>query len=171
MPTLPLTISDDQTIFIGQQIQLFVNGPGTIYQWSPATGLSNTTVAKPLASPVQDIMYKARVINTNGCSGEDSVRITIVDLDGIYVPTAFTPNNDGKNDNIKPFFGIKFTLKEFSIFNRWGEKVFSTSRRGEGWTGKINGIEQNPGVYVWILKYVDDKGMATERKGTFILIR
>ena len=170
MPTLPVTISDDQTIFIGQKIQLFVSGPGTTYQWSPATGLSNPGIAKPFASPIQDITYKAKVIN-KGCSGEDSVRITIVDLNDIYIPTAFTPNNDGKNDNIKPFFGTKYTLKEFSIFNRWGEMVFSTSRRGEGWTGKINGIEQNPGVYVWILKYVDDKGMATERKGTFVLIR
>ena len=171
MPDLPVTISSDQTIFIGQQIQLFVNGPGTIYQWSPATGLSNTTVAKPLASPVQDIIYKARVINNNGCSGEDSVRITVVDLDGIYVPTAFTPNNDGKNDEIKPFFGTKFMLKEFSIFSRWGERVFTTHKRDEGWKGKINGVEQNPGVYVWILKFVDDKGKAIEKKGTLILIR
>ncbi len=171
MPNLPVTISGNQTIFIGQQIQLFVDGPGTTYQWSPATGLSNTTVAKPLASPVQDIMYKASVINNNGCSGDDSVRITVVDLDDIYVPTAFTPNNDSKNDDIKPFFGTKFTLKEFSIFNRWGERVFTSTTRGEGWKGKINGVEQNPGVYVWILKFVDDKGKAKEKKGTVILIR
>jgi gliding motility-associated-like protein len=171
MPSLPVTISPDQTIFIGQKIQLFVNGPGTTYQWSPATGLSNTTVARPLASPVQDITYKATVINNNGCSGEDSVRITVVELDGIYVPTAFTPNNDGKNDDIKPYFGTKFTLKEFSIFSRWGERVFTTSTRNEGWKGKINGIEQNSGVYVWILRYVDDKGKTIEKKGTLILIR
>ena len=171
MPTLPVTISDDQTIFIGQKVQLFVNGPGTTYQWFPVTGLSNPDVAMPFASPGQDIIYKAKVINKNGCSGEDSVRITIVDLNDIFVPTAFTPNNDGKNDNIKPFFGTKFTLKEFSIFNRWGEKVFSTSRRGEGWTGKINGIEQNGGVYIWILKYIDDKGKMSERKGSLVLLR
>ena len=171
MPSLPVTISADQTIFIGQKIQLFVNGPGTSYQWSPATGLSNPTVARPFASPVQDITYQAIVINNNGCSGEDFVHITVADLDGIFVPTGFTPNNDGKNDDIKPVFGFKFTLKEFSIFSRWGERVFTTSTRNEGWTGKINGIEQNPGVYVWILKYVDDKGKAAEKKGTLILLR
>jgi gliding motility-associated-like protein len=171
MPGLPVTISPDQTIFIGQKIQLFVNGPGTSYQWSPATGLSNTTIARPLASPVQDITYKATVINNNGCSGEDSVRITVVELDGIYVPTAFTPNNDGMNDDIKPVFGLKFILKEFSIFDRWGERVFTTSTRNEGWKGKVNGIEQNSGVYVWILRYVDNKGKAAEKKGTVVLIR
>ena len=171
MPSLPVTISPGQTIFIGQKIQLFVNGPGTTFQWSPATGLSNTTVAKPLASPVQDIMYKATVINNNGCSGEDSVLIKVVDLDGIFVPTAFTPNNDGKNDDIRPYFGTKFILKEFSIFNRWGERVFTTNKRDEGWKGKINAVEQNPGVYIWILKYVDDKGKTKEKKGTLMLIR
>jgi gliding motility-associated-like protein len=171
MPGLPVMISPDQTIFIGQKIQLYVNGPGNFYQWSPATGLSNPTVARPLASPVQDITYKAIVINNNGCSGEDSVRITVADLDGIYVPTAFTPNNDGRNDDIKPVYGLKFTLKEFSIFSRWGERVFTTSKRDEGWKGKINGVEQNPGVYVWILRYVDNKDKTVEKKGTLILIR
>lgn len=171
MPSLPVTISADQTIFIGQKIQLFVNGSGISYQWSPATGLSNPFVAKPFASPVQDITYKAIVISNNGCSGEDSVRITVVDLDGIFVPTGFTPNNDGRNDDIKPVYGLKFTLKEFSIFDRWGERVFTTSSRNEGWKGKISGIEQNSGVYVWILRYVDDKGRAVEKKGTLMLIR
>lgn len=171
MPGLPVTISPAQTIFSGQKIQLFVSGPGTRYEWSPPAGLSNTTVAKPLASPAQDITYTAKVINNNGCSGEDSVHISVVDLDDIYVPTAFTPNNDGRNDDIKPFFGTKFILKEFSIFSRWGERVFTTSKKNEAWKGKINGIEQDAGVYVWILKYVDDKGKLAEKKGTLILIR
>jgi gliding motility-associated-like protein len=171
MPALPVTISGNQTIFAGQKIQLFVNGSGTTYQWSPATGLSNPSVARPFASPVQDITYKATVINNNGCSGVDSVHITVTDLDGIFVPTAFTPNNDGRNDDIKPVFGLKFTLKEFSIFDRWGERVFTTSTRNEGWTGKINGIEQNPGVYAWILKYIDNNGKTAEKKGTLILLR
>jgi gliding motility-associated-like protein len=170
MPRLPVTISGHQTIFIGQKIQLFINGPGTTYEWSPAIGLSNTSVARPLASPVQDITYTARVSN-KGCFGEDSVRINVVDLDGIYVPTAFTPNNDGKNDDIRPYFGTKFILKEFSIYTRWGEKIFSTAKKNEGWKGKINGIEQNSGVFVWFLKYFDDKGRAKEKKGTLMLIR
>jgi len=170
MQALAVTISDDQSIFLGQKIQLFVNGPGTVYEWSPATGLSNTTVAKPYASPVKDITYKAKVIK-DGCSGEDSVHITIVDLTDIYVPTGFTPNNDGRNDNIKPFFGTKFELREFSIFNRWGTRIFTSSKRGEGWNGKINGVEQDPGVYIWVLKFIDDKGKPLERKGSLVLLR
>ncbi len=170
MQALPVTISADQTIFLGQKIQLFVNGAGNVYQWSPSTGLSNTRVARPLASPVKDITYTAKVIK-GGCSGEDSVHITIVDLTDIYVPTAFTPNNDGRNDNIKPFFGTKFTLREFSIFNRWGERIFTSSKRDEGWDGKIGGVEQNSGVYIWVLKYTDDKGKSSERKGSLLLLR
>ncbi|MBL0273127.1 MAG: gliding motility-associated C-terminal domain-containing protein [Chitinophagaceae bacterium] len=172
MPPLPLTISDHQTIFTGQRIQLFANAPGNNnYLWSPANGLNNPALARPFASPQQDITYKVKVTNGKGCSGEDSVHITIVDLDDIYVPSAFTPNNDGKNDQIKPFYGSKFALKEFSIFNRWGERVFTTRNQGEGWTGKINGLEQNPGVYIWILKYTNDTGKTLERKGSLVLIR
>ncbi|MEO7923137.1 MAG: PKD domain-containing protein [Chitinophagaceae bacterium] len=171
MQPLPVTISDDQTIFIGQKIQLFVSGPGTRYNWFPPTGLSSTTVARPLASPVADIIYKARVSNNSGCSGEDSVKITVIDLDEIYVPSGFTPNNDGRNDIIRPFFGTKFSLKEFSIFNRWGQRVYSTSKRDEGWSGKINGVEQNPGVYIWVLKYINDKNLSVERKGSLVLLR
>jgi gliding motility-associated-like protein len=171
MPGLPVTVSGNQTIFNGQTIQLFANSPGTIFQWTPSTGLSDPSVARPFASPVQDITYKVMVANSKGCSGEDSVRISVVELDGMFVPTAFSPNHDGKNDEIKPIFGTKFILKEFSIFSRWGERVFATSTRNEGWNGKINGLEQNPGVYVWILRYIDDKGKDKEKKGTLILIR
>ncbi|MGH2552481.1 MAG: gliding motility-associated C-terminal domain-containing protein, partial [Chitinophagaceae bacterium] len=171
MPSLPVTISGDQPIFSGQKIQLFVDGPGNRYAWSPATGLSSTTVAKPFASPAMDITYKAVLTNNKGCSGEDSVRITVVDLDGIYVPTAFTPNNDGKNDDMKPYFGTKFTLKEFSIYNRWGKKVFSTSQRGAGWNGKINGIQVDTGVYIWIFRGIDKSGNALIKKGSLVLIR
>jgi gliding motility-associated-like protein len=171
MPQLPITISGDQSIYTGQKIQLFVDGPGTTFQWIPSAGLSNPTVAKPVASPNQDITYTAKVTNKNGCSGEGTVHITVTDLDGIFVPTAFTPNNDGKNDDIKPVFGRKFTLKEFSIYSRWGERIFTTSTGDNGWNGKRDGIEQNSGVYAWILKYVDDKGRTTERKGTLVLVR
>jgi gliding motility-associated-like protein len=166
-----ITTSGDKTIFNGQTIQLFANGPGTTYQWTPSTALNNPFTARPLASPAADITYKVTISRPGGCNAEDSVRIKVVELDDVYVPTGFTPNNDGKNDWLAPIIGSKFSLKEFSIYSRWGEKVFSTNQHNEGWNGRINGIDQNPGAYVWILKFVTGTGSVIERKGTSILIR
>jgi len=87
------------------------------------------------------------------------------------MPTAFTPNGDGKNDIIRPLINGRIILKEFSIYNRNGEKIYTTSTRGDGWDGRIGGLVQNSGVYVWVLQATDTDGRAIFRKGTLILIR
>lgn len=165
------TVSPDQVIFNGQTIRLFADGPGQNYQWTPATALSNPFIPRPLASPTSDIVYTVRISTSTGCFVERSVRITVVDLDSFYVPTGFTPNNDGRNDVLRPVFGTKFTLKQFSVFNRWGQQVFTTSAIGMGWDGKLQNILQETGVYVWILRIQDATGALIEKKGTAALIR
>ncbi len=165
------SITPDQVIFNGQSIRLFAQGPGNIYEWTPATALSNPSVQRPVASPTSDITYTVKISNIMGCFVERSVKITVVDLDSVYVPTGFTPNNDGRNDLLRPIFGTKFTLKQFSVYNRWGQQVYTTSQGGAGWDGKLQGILQETGVYVWILKITNEAGILIEKKGTAILIR
>jgi gliding motility-associated-like protein len=171
MQSFSITASADQTILIGQSVRLSANSPGAVYEWSPSTGLSNPAIQNPLAIPLEDIVYKVTATNGDGCKAEDSVRITVLQYDDIYVPSAFTPNNDGRNDQIKPFFGVKYKLSEFSVFTRWGQRIFSTSERAKGWDGRINGLLQNPGVYVWQVRVLDKAGAKVTRKGTFVLIR
>ncbi|MBP7316547.1 MAG: gliding motility-associated C-terminal domain-containing protein, partial [Chitinophagaceae bacterium] len=90
----------------------------------------------------------------------------------IYIPTAFTPNNDGRNDQLKPYFPGTILLKDFSIFNRWGNRIFTTSQRGFGWDGKVNGEFQPAGVYVWSFQAFDEKTQKSViRKGVVTLIR
>jgi gliding motility-associated-like protein len=156
----------------GNKTILFAKGPGNNYSWSPSSGLSNSATASPTASPSVTTTYK--IINTNntGCYTEDSLKITVVDLTDVYIPTAFTPNNDGKNDQIYPLMGNKFTLKEYSIFTRWGQKIFTTTMQGTGWDGKLNGVQQNSGTYIWVLSFLDQtKNTVIEKKGSFTLIR
>jgi gliding motility-associated-like protein len=89
----------------------------------------------------------------------------------IFVPTGFTPNNDSKNDVVRPIAVGMAKMEYFRIFNRWGEMVFSTTVPGEGWDGKIKGKEQSSGVYVWMVKGQDYLGKAFFAKGTVTLIR
>jgi gliding motility-associated-like protein len=167
-----ITVSPDQTITVGQFVSLFANAPPvSFYQWSPATWLNNSSVSSPVTTPLEDIVYKLTATNSEGCKSEDSVFIHVLQYDDVYVPTGFTPNNDGKNDELRPYYSGKLTMNEFTIYDRWGIKIFSTSQKDKGWNGKINGILQNTGVYVWIFNASGKDGAKIVKKGSFVLIR
>ena len=168
---LAIQASPDQTIDAGQSVQLFVTGGGTGFQWSPVQGLDNPNISNPVARPQEDVTYVVTVTNDAGCKDVDSVFIHVNPIDGIYMPTGFTPGNDGLNDNIRPVMGLQYTLEEFSIFNRWGQKVFSTSEYGKGWDGKLGGRLQSNGIYIWVIKATDPLKKKIEMKGTLALIR
>ncbi len=161
----------DQVIDAGQSVQLFVTGGGSRFQWSPTRWLSDPTIASPVARPEDNITYVVTAMNDAGCIDIDSVFIHVNPLDGIYMPTAFTPGDDGRNDIIRPVMGFQYVLKEFSVFNRWGERVFSTRERNKGWDGKWRGRLQDPGAYIWTIKVADAQGKIIEKKGTVTLIR
>jgi gliding motility-associated-like protein len=115
--------------------------------------------------------YKVTARNEAGCSDTDSVFITVNPMPGIYVPSGFTPNNDGKNDVFRPILTKEFSLQEFTIYNRWGEKIFTTSEKGTGWNGKFKGLIQDTGVYIWVLRGTDTRnGKKHEMKGTFVIL-
>ncbi len=110
--------------------------------------------------------------NTLGCSDSITKKLRVLNNCYIAVPTAFTPNNDGLNDFLYPNNAIKAENLEFKVFNRWGQLVFASRDWRQKWDGKIKGIEQGPGVFVWILKYTHrDTGQKIFQKGTTTLIR
>ncbi|RYZ18201.1 MAG: gliding motility-associated C-terminal domain-containing protein, partial [Chitinophagaceae bacterium] len=114
-----------------------------------------------------DQQYILTTTTAEGCTARDTVLIKTFVGPAIYVPSAFTPNGDGKNDVLRPvYIGIK-EVKQFSVFNRWGQKVFGTKDSGAGWQGK--GFQ--PDSYVWVVEAVDATGKPMVKKGTVILIR
>lgn len=162
----------DQVVDAGQPVQLYVTGGGNRFQWSPPRWLSNPDIADPVSKPMDTITYSVTAIDDAGCKASDSVTLFVKnEVKGINVPSAFTPNNDGLNDIIRPLLGSQFTLKEFNIFNRWGQKVYSTSQAGEGWDGKLNDRLQDSGVYVWVIKVTDGQEKIIAKNGTVMLIR
>lgn len=145
---------------------------GNTYTWSPATGLSDAHIANPVATVGdKDITYTVLVQDAYGCKATDDITITVYKGTFIYAPTAFTPNRDGLNDVIYPYcLGIK-EIVTWSVYNRWGNQVFSTATKNKGWDGRLQGQLQPQGAYIWTIKAIDYFGKVKEASGSFILIR
>ena len=161
----------DTSIVIEQPLQLFATG-STIYSWSPSTWLTNTEISNPIALPQDNIDYVVKVSNSIGCFDTDTISVKLFKVKpDLYVPTAFTPNGDGRNEVLRPkALGLK-SVDAFIVYNRWGQMLFSTTDIGAGWDGTFGGAPQAPGSYVWYAQGTDYKNAKLERKGTAVLIR
>ncbi|MES1249832.1 MAG: gliding motility-associated C-terminal domain-containing protein, partial [Chitinophaga rupis] len=151
--------------------QLHAIGADT-YSWQPSIGLSDASSADPLVSIDSTITYIVKGTSLNGCYAYSSVTVTAraVGKDLFVVPNAFTPNGDGHND----CFGIRrwgdVEVEEFSVFNRWGQRVFSTQNPAQCWDGYFNGQPQPAGNYVYVIRAKSFCGPIV-RTGSVILVR
>lgn len=161
---------NDTLVIPNTPFQLNGSG-GSLYEWSPATGLNDNQIANPVGEVTDDITYHLTVKSIEGCIDTASVNILVFKGSAVYVPNAFTPNGDGLNDIIKPYFiGIK-NLYFFTIYDRWGQKVFTTGDMSKGWNGIIKNGESMAGSYVWILQAEDVVGKVYKMKGKVVLIK
>jgi gliding motility-associated-like protein len=162
---------EDLIACINVSLQLNATG-GETYVWTPPTGLSNDSIANPVATLNTSTTYTVTVTDGNGCTASDSVVITVSPIGkALYVvPNAFSPNGDGKNDcfGIQHWGGVK--LQEFSIYNRWGQLIFATKNPSECWDGSFHGKIQDAGAYVYIIRAQTACGQVS-LKGTVVLIK
>jgi gliding motility-associated-like protein len=175
IPTVKIFAGNDTVAAINQPIQLKVIETSmsgvTQYIWSPGSFLNNTGIAAPIAILPYDVRYIVTGTTPEGCEGTDDIIIKVYNGPEIYVPSAFTPNNDGLNDLLKAIpVGIK-EFRFFRIFNRWGQLVFTTPNPSNGWDGKINGTDQPTSTFVWMAEAIDYKGNLINRKGVVTLIK
>jgi len=174
IPKINVTAGNDTAVVINQPLQLLASG-GISYQWSPPDYLSATTISNPVAifqQAGENIRYKVIATGQRGCKDSAFVNIKIYQTKPtIFVPTGFTPNNDGRNDKITPIaVGIQ-KIEYFNIYNRWGQLLFTTSTNGQGWDGRVNGVLQSNNTFVWIVKAIDFTGASYFQKGLVTLIR
>jgi gliding motility-associated-like protein len=151
--------------------QLNASG-GNYYLWQPGNVLNDSTISTPVAKPVTTTRFYVSGTDDNGCKNIDTITVN-VGLGGInnyYVPNAFTPNNDGLNDCIGISKGGNVTNLDFSIYNRFGERVFHTSNITNCWDGRYKGVLQNNGVYVYIISAKSACG-DINKKGAFVLLK
>ena len=161
----------DTAVVLNQPLLLNATG-STNYLWSPAQWLNNIGIASPVSLPQNDIEYIVKVSNDTGCFDYDSIMVKVFELDaGLYVPNAFTPNGDGKNDIFHPIMlGMK-SLDIFRVYNRWGQLVYSGTGTKSGWDGTIAGKIQEPATYVWYAEGTDYKNVKIKKRGYVVLVR
>ena len=111
-----------------------------------------------------------RSLNSYGCSLHDSIHIIYYKGPNIYLPNAFTPNGDGRNDIFRPLVVGITTFNYFRVFNRNGQIMYETAKPGEGWDGTINGRAAAAGTYVWEVAGIDSNKKMIIKSGTVILI-
>lgn len=173
--TLTITVHDkpiveagpDRILISGSSTTLLgvVTGDTPVYDWQPPDGLDDNTLLQPAATPASDKVYKLTATSAFGCINEDYVRVKVVA--GIFVPTAFTPNNDGKNDRWRIPFLDAATGASITVFNRYGQVVYKTTGTPD-WDGKLDGQPQPSGTYVYLVQFPQNEKML---KGIITLIR
>jgi len=171
-PSAFLNAGDDTVIGPGKSIQLnpSLNGIITSFEWTPATGLDNPFKLNPLATPVKTTTYLLTVIADDGCKTNDKITITVYYT--LKMPNVFTPNGDGKNDIFRIPANTPQKIKNFTVYNRWGERIFTTTNSNGSWDGTFNNQQEPTGTYVWIIEYEDLlTGKAIKANGTFMLVR
>ncbi|MFL9482357.1 PKD domain-containing protein [Chitinophagaceae bacterium LWZ2-11] len=179
IPQIIVNAGNDTSIVVNQPLQLNVttsiDSLITSYLWTPGTGLDNTTIHDPIATlsfNVDSIVYTVKVTEKHGCFGSDDIKVVVFKTPPeIFVPTGFTPNGDGKNDILKPITVGIANLNYFSVYNRLGQLIYSTTEIGKGWDGTFGGNPQPSGTYVFMAQGIDYSGKAVFRKGTVVLIR
>ncbi|MBL0309157.1 MAG: PKD domain-containing protein [Bacteroidetes bacterium] len=140
--------------------------------WHPSDWLNRPFELNTNATPPRTIWYELFAVDEFGCVGKDSVLITVEPHTILLVPTGFSPDGSGVNDvfHIVRWLNIE-RLKEFSVYNRWGERVFSTKDISQGWDGSFRGRPQPIGVYAWSIIAQTRDGEEIMRKGNVTLLR
>jgi gliding motility-associated-like protein len=169
-PQAMVNVPDSIVLYPGEQTQLNPQGNCLYFKWFPPLGLSNTSIATPIAMPEVNTRYYLTAQTEWGCIAYDTIDVIIDPETAIDVPNAFAPGN-GPNAELKVVKKGVATLKSFCIFNRWGEKVFETLDIEKGWDGRVNGVPQPMGVYVYFVEAYTGNGKRFYKQGNITLLR
>jgi gliding motility-associated-like protein len=167
-PKPAINAGPDRIVINGGHIKMAatITGGNNVFSWSPPDFLSSTSILNPIASPDKDMVYSLAAVSEFGCTNEDQVLVKVVA--GIFVPTAFTPNNDGKNDSWTiPYLDPLFDAK-VNVYNRYGQLIYHAPALKVDWNGDWNGMPQPSGTYVYLIHFKDG---SPDMKGTVNLIR
>lgn len=173
---LSINVHPKPTVDAGPDMVMLINHPVSLagnatgeqlsYSWIPDDFMDDPQRLNPEVSPPSDMTYTLDATSVWGCSASDNVSVKVVQ--GIFVPNAFTPNGDGKNDRWEiPYLDPSFDAT-VRIFDRWGKKIYEVSSAPVSWDGNYKGEPQPAGVYTY---WISVRKYNLNMKGTFSLIR
>lgn len=173
-----LTISVDQdTVLFGESVTITVDGCiGCTYDWDPPAEDSPVIVVTPDFLLPDSNEYFVTV-NQLGCEQDLMISVFVIDgtcdVDRVFLPNAFTPNNDGDNDilRLRSQFLDELSEVEWLIYNRWGEEMFRTQNQYDVWDGTYRGEALPPDVYGFYLKVLCPGGEELIQKGNITILR
>ncbi len=170
-PKVRAYAGQDTTATLGLPVQLF-GCCMDIYQWEPATVFENDTARNPIGHfPPGNTQIIMTTTTPEGCEGRDTVLVKGYVGPTYYVPSGFTPNGDGRNDVLRPIpVGIVETYY-FSVYNRYGQMLYTTKTFMEGWDGRWKGELQPEAAYIWMVRGKGIDGKIVEQKGTVVLMK
>jgi len=162
----------DRKINSGDSIVLngSVSGTSVNFSWSPASFIDEIHSKTPTVYPPEDAEYTLTVNSEVGCGSSSSTAIVKVYKD-VYIPSGFTPNNDGKNDLFRVTAADNYKRFKLAVYNRWGQEIFETTDINKGWDGKFKDAQLASDVYVYYLEIITASNKKITKKGTITLIR
>jgi gliding motility-associated-like protein len=173
-PTLQMP--PDMTLSKGAEIILdpVVHGQGTYtYLWSPPSGLSCMTCPNPVLTALQSMQYTLQVSSDSDCQVSGSMQVEVTEpSDGIFIPTAFSPNGDGINDVFEVYFESSgFELRSMQLYDRWGNEVYRCDTGQCAWDGSYRSIKLNTGVFTYVIIIRLPSGDIIKRIGEVALMK
>ena len=148
-------------------LQGIAGGSEITYFWTPAYFLNDASLLQPACNAANDTSYTLHVVSGVGCGVATDVVIVKV-FKELYIPNAFTPNNNGKNDSWHIEALLAFPEATISVYNRFGQKIYEANGGSAGWDGTFKGQPQDSGAYVYL---IDFKNKRPVKKGWVMLIR
>ncbi|WAC12797.1 T9SS type B sorting domain-containing protein [Dyadobacter pollutisoli] len=176
-PKIEVMVTPDAVVEANVPYQLAASSPqvpdmrDAMFIWSPAIGLNNPASPSPIATLQSDQSYTVEITSGMGCKGTGNVNLSVKRHESINVPSAFTPDGDGKNDILVPLINEIVSISYFKIFNRWGQVVFFTDQLNSGWDGWFQNKNPITGIYVWEIEGKSQKGTTIRKKGSVALIK
>ena len=169
-----IDVPTTDTIYFGESLQIiseyYSNSSSPEFIWEPEDFIDCNNCPDPSLSPINSTKYIVTLVDNGVCYATDTISVIVIPDKKLFIPNAFTPNNDGLNDE---FYVYTMGIKDFfiQIFDKWGNQVFESRDINDGWNGESKGQKLSVDTYLYAVSVIYLDGEIIQEKGVINLIR